>query len=114
MKFVIKFLRVFLDNILTVNRYISVVDSINSEAKRVILSIKKDQDSYIYYSGSSVLLKGNLGRLEVTDSINLDLDYQKFIHLISSTDCDLEASLEKDKLSITADSVKADLLCQTI
>jgi len=104
----------FLDNIVSINRYVSVINSVNLDRKKIVFLFKKEGDSLIYYISNGLFAKASLGSLTCDENSNYEVDYEKFLHLVQNSTGDLTIEVTDSTMKVTTDVAVVDLLCSKI
>lgn len=104
----------FISQIVNASRYASLMNAVNKDTKKIVFSFKKDDDSYLYYTSSSVFGKVQLGVADVNDDFNYELDFDKFLHIINSTTDSITMTFSESQCKITSDKLEVDILCWKI
>ena len=105
----------FLVNFVNVTRYVSLVDSVNQDSKKIIFTLNKDSESTLSYVSSSLVAKIGLGSIVTDRSTSFEIDFDKFNHLVTSTVTSTSNGLilefEDSSVKATSDVAVVDLLC---
>lgn len=104
----------FLDNIISVNRYVSVINGVNLESKKIIFVFKKEGASYLYYVSNGIFAKAQLAEAVVDVDENYEVDYDKFLHLVNNTSGAVTVEVTDSTMKVTTDVAVVDLLCTKV
>jgi hypothetical protein len=104
----------FLSNIISVNRYVSAINGINLDSKKIIFSFKKVGASYLYYISNGIFAKAELAEAVVDSDENYEVDYDKFLHLVNNTSGGVAIEVVDSTMKVTTDVAVVDLLCTSI
>ena len=104
----------FISQIINASRYTSLMTAINKDTKKIVLSFKKDQDSYLYYTSTITFGKIQLGVTEASGDFNYEVDFDKFLHIISNSKDSIKMSFNDSQCKVEADKLEVDILCWKI
>jgi len=104
----------FLDSVISINRYVSVINGVNLDRKKIVFLFKKSGDSSLYYISNGLFAKASLGSLSCDEDANYEVDYEKFLHLVQNSNGDLVIEVTDSTMKVTTDVAIVDLLCSKI